>query len=65
MTIDRWIAIIALIATIPIYKGWALSVLQWNRKRKIKSLELQLKLFNTLKNDHIHLTHGLAKVYCL
>ncbi|TVO96282.1 hypothetical protein [Shewanella algae] len=56
MTVDRWLAIIALIATIPIYKGWISSLLQWNKSRQVKSLKRQLEIYEKLKNDQSYFT---------
>jgi len=43
--------IISVIATIPIYKSWAVKIWVLNKRRKVKSLESQLEFIAKLKND--------------
>ncbi|WP_000142200.1 hypothetical protein [Vibrio mimicus] len=51
MTFEKFVAIVGLIATIPVYKGWFQSALSWNKTRKIASLERRLDLIRKLHED--------------
>lgn len=51
MSIEKYAAIIGLIATIPIYKGWLFELLIWNKSRKLSSLKTQLEMITKLKDD--------------
>lgn len=55
MSFKKYVAIIGLIATIPVYKGWFFKLLLWNKSRKLLSLEKQLEIINKLKNDSNYL----------
>ncbi|MES9994077.1 MAG: hypothetical protein ABW098_19165 [Candidatus Thiodiazotropha sp.] len=45
---------LGIIATIPVYKGWVINALRWNKQRKVNSLEKQLTHYNRLKNDNLY-----------
>jgi len=61
MNFEKYVAIIALIATIPVYKGWLFKLLLWNKSRKLSSLETQLKIITKLKNDLSYLIIFIGK----
>lgn len=48
---EKVIALLALFATIPVYKGWMLGVVQWNRQRKLASLEKRASHYRNLNKD--------------
>ncbi|MCE9684688.1 hypothetical protein LZP73_00440 [Shewanella sp. AS16] len=52
MSFEKYAAIIGLIATIPVYKGWFLILWKWNKARKITYLEKQLEVIGKLHEDN-------------
>ncbi|EJG1819750.1 hypothetical protein P0I90_000869 [Vibrio parahaemolyticus] len=56
MTFEKFVAVLGLIATIPVYKGWFQSALSWNKARKLSALENRLALITKLHEDSKQLT---------
>ncbi len=61
MKFETVAATLSLIATIPLYKGWFKSSLQWNKERKIKSLKKQIQHYELLKHDNHYLIRWAAE----
>ena len=61
MKFETWAAILSIIATIPVYKGWFYSFLQWNRERKLQSLIKTVEHYTKLKDDQHYLIGWIAQ----
>ncbi|HCE2133798.1 hypothetical protein CGI80_24375 [Vibrio parahaemolyticus] len=55
MTFEKFVAIVGLIATIPVYKGWIVRVWVWSKAKKVSSLEKQLVQLEKLHSDNKYL----------
>lgn len=61
MSFETISALIALVATIPVYKGWVVLLIDMSRARKVKTLERQLTLYTELKEDFQHFVWWLGQ----
>jgi uncharacterized membrane protein len=64
MNNELWLLIftvIVAILSIPTYIGNVLSFLQWNKERKLKSLEKKLQHYKMLKNDSDYFIRWVAQ----
>lgn len=52
---EQIMTVIALVATIPVYKGWMVGFVQWNRRRRLESLEVRALHYRNLNEDNCYL----------
>ncbi|WP_158108720.1 hypothetical protein [Vibrio furnissii] len=55
MTFEKFVAIVGLIATIPVYKGWIIKIWVWSKAKKVSSLEKLLAQIEKLHSDNKYL----------
>ncbi|USD33770.1 MULTISPECIES: hypothetical protein [Vibrio] len=55
MTFEKFVAIVGLIATIPVYKGWVIKIWIWSKAKKVSSLEKRLAQTEKLHSDNKYL----------
>tara|TARA_R110001583_G_scaffold75040_1_gene207084 strand:+ start:354 stop:755 length:402 start_codon:yes stop_codon:yes gene_type:complete len=61
MEFETWAAIIGLIATVPVYKGWFLILIRKNKSRRIGSLKKQINHLTLLHSDSFYFTRWAAE----
>ncbi|MCG7489812.1 hypothetical protein MHN79_09945 [Vibrio sp. Of14-4] len=55
MTFEKFVAIVGLIATIPVYQGWVIKIWVWGKAKKVSSLEQRLEQIEKLHSDNKYL----------
>jgi ABC-type transport system involved in cytochrome bd biosynthesis fused ATPase/permease subunit len=54
MHLDNWIAMIGIVATIPVYKGWFIEAIKKNKAWRIQTLKKQIHHLTSLHQDNFY-----------